>query len=377
LKNIRSLAFSPSGTHLAAAGADGLLMVWNMEPGGRDGAPPRVLWSGMGAGRAAAFTSDGKVLISAFQGDDTVEFWDVGRLTGWQAVPSLPPEITDVALAPAGDWLATGHTTGVVRVRDRERRRPEHTFSLPAPVSQVAFSSDGTTLASVCLVSRAGVWDVASGKEILSLDAVKVLAFAPEGGLLATGSPDGTVRLFEIPSGVPRTTETISQGGCECLAFAPNGKTLAVGSDDGTVRLWDLSPGGHRVLIPNQGTAPVALAFTPDGRALATGSSDGEVRLWDAASGQLRATYSGHREPVHRLAFSPDGRTLASVGTGGAVKLWHRATGQELFALPTPGHLVLGLAFSPDGRELLVGSRSRHAGPSSLLVWPIATEESP
>ncbi|MEN3009382.1 MAG: trypsin-like peptidase domain-containing protein, partial [Candidatus Bipolaricaulaceae bacterium] len=146
------------------------------------------------------------------------------------------------------------------------------------------------------------------------------------------------------------------------VAFSPDGRTLASGSEDGTIKLWDVATGKDLRTLAGHRHAVTSVAFSPDGRTVASASrlwNDNTIKLWDVATGKELRTLAGHTDAVSSVAFSPDGRTLASGWEDGTIKLWDVATGKELRTLAGHTSGVNSVAFSPDGRTLASGSYDR------------------
>ena len=148
------------------------------------------------------------------------------------------------------------------------------------------------------------------------------LSFSPDSTTLASGSFDGGIRLWDVPSRTSIATleETSS---ITSVSFSPDGSILAYGAFDGTVWLWDVESRAPVGTLEHPGWAVYSISFSPDGRMLACASTAGAVWLWEVVSRAPLATLQGHAaDLVYSVAFSPDGTTIASGSPDNTVILW-------------------------------------------------------
>jgi RNA polymerase sigma factor (sigma-70 family) len=236
-----------------------------------------------------------------------------------------------------------------------------------AQVASVTFSPDGKTLASGSLEGTVKLWDMATGKERAAVKGYPAVAFSPDGKILATGSRDNTVKLWDSTTGKERASLQGHSYYVLDVAFSPDGKLLASGSGDKTVRLWDVATGKEQVAL-HHAQGVIALAVSPDGKTLASVGLEGMVNLWNVVTGKQLASCQGHTGRVVCVAFSPDGKSVASGSEDTTVKLWNVATGEERTTLYGHAEVVRSVAFSPDGKTLVSSGDDQ-----SVKLWELAT----
>ncbi|GAA3036217.1 hypothetical protein GCM10020229_54480 [Kitasatospora albolonga] len=236
--------------------------------------------------------------------------------------------------------------------------------------SALAFSPDGRTLATGATrwsrkpndQQHVRLWDTTTGRlrSGFGTDPVDVMAFSPDGTLVASGGHGGPAHLWEVATGTRRITLTGHDGDVLALAFSPDGRTLATGSDDRTVRLWDVPGGTLLAELPGQGGPVTALAFSPDGKTLVSRAGDHQAAVWDTATRTLRRTLQGTPGDFQALAYAPDGLTLASGTPFGEALLWDTNTWTPRTVLRGPRDAgVNSIAFSPDGRTVATGAGNK------------------
>ena len=196
----------------------------------------------------------------------------------------------------------------------------------------IMFSQNGYMLATVVNTDGAAedsrfnvvLWEVPDGKLSFWLkghtDKINALAFTPNGYMLASGSDDGTIRVWNTSTGTEM--RSLPSDNTLFLAFSKDGRILASRNKDGTIYLWDITTGKQLNSIEGSEPGRNVIAISIDNKTLASGNSNGVVDLWDIATGDKLYTLQGHTGPINSLTFSSDGKTLVSGDNYGAIFLW-------------------------------------------------------
>ena len=266
-------------------------------------------------------------------------------------------------------------------------------------INSMAFSPDGTILATGGEGGTTDLWNTTTGKltrlsTFNVFHAVNSLAFSPDGAVLAIGGDDGNQGLIGFWDVATHrqigALIDIEVGSVASVAFSPDGKTLAISSGfegccvgtggDSTIQLWNAAT--HKqigsALVGTTATADTySVAFSPNGKILASGGDNGHdatAQLWNVATGrQIGAPILvSPSESVNSVAFSPDGETLAT-SNNGTVRLWnvisHRHIGAPIPGRPgTSSDMSSSVAFSPDDQTLVTDS-------GTVQLWNAATHQ--
>ncbi len=318
-------------------------------------------------------SADGKTLAAVSAG--AVHLWDAQTLRPRGQISDPGDEYLALALSPAGETLATvgRNDPCVVRLRDvatgavrREVRFEDRVLALAyAPVENLLAVSRQNGNFSLLRAERNRLVEAQYGH---AAPAGGVLAFSPDGRLLALGAAD-EVCLWDVGTATFRNRLRWQPSAVSALAFSPDGQVLAVGTQAGLLhRVNPNGPATHDTLRADlRPSGPLAVSH--DGTTLALPDEDGTVKLVDAGSGEVRRALPGHGGCIADCVFSLDDRTLATVGLRDAeIRLWDTTTGRERkgFTAGTVG--LRCLAFSPSGGLLAAGEDG-----DTVWVWDLAT----
>jgi len=361
-----SCAFSPDGQRIVTASFDGTARVWE-----KNGTNVLVLPHSAHV-TDAAFSPDGRMIATAALCDG-LKLWDARSGNALPEQIDLGQSVTALTFSPDGGQLAcaTGpfvfdnDADAIVHVISLGNRQRRSFLAHRSMIARVRFSPDGSRLATASLDGNARVWDTATGRLVLQLEAVfqgdtaRGVAFSPDGKWLAVcgaGGHVGGARIFEVQTGrLVRSLDGHSIG-VTGVAFSPDGTRLATMSYDKTARIWSTEAQPEFLSLEGHDQPVWTIAFSRDGRRLASGSFDHTARVWDTETASLLTTVNVGF-PVISLAFSPEGGRLVTVATNHTAKVWNAANGQEILTLHGHSGTVMSVAWSQDGRRILTGSK--------------------
>lgn len=338
-----------------------------------DQAIARLAGFGPGIATVLLLSPDGRFLTASAGAAAKVQVWDVDR--GRAIFPEPLPGVTGRLVFTADSRrLLIGHSDGSISLRDLPSGKESQRLRPGLAPYQFAPDPDGRRLA-VCFWPRPApveFWDLDSGQKTgelpVGMDApVASLAWSPDGQRLAVGygMPANNAQVWDVAARQPVATMDGHAQDIGWLAFHPDGGLLASGSDDGTTRLWDAATGRHVLLWPSWAHAA---HFSPNGRILGAVVKDDGIQLMEVAAGSEYGTLVGGRgrgrEAYHWAGVSPDGRLLAG-GMDDGTRLWDLATGRELAFLEIGRTNTAAFLTRPEGTSLLT------CGPSGLRRWPI------
>jgi WD40 repeat protein len=361
-EQVTSLEFSPAGRVVLVADARDNLLLYDVASGDQRQRIP----AGPAADRRHTFSPDGKLLLLHDQGGPFRE-WDIARgeerrRWGGSFLPG------SMVYSPDGKVLVSRGPDGLV-VWDVGAGKEWHGFPGPrSAVRVLAFSPDGRLVASVDQAGLFGIWEASTGKPLLPLspdtpERAMQFRFSTDGALLSAVGKDGTVRVWELRGGLKerrfridieeatRAWEGAEKADWgdpngsphEGMVYSPDGKLLAVLGEHNAIHLWHLTDARRVVLHGHEGAVGHML-FSPDGRLFASAGEDTTIRLWDAGTGKELANFRGAAKESAAFLFSPDAKVLAW-SWGDALHLWDVAARQEVHRFPIAGDDEQTVAF--------------------------------
>jgi len=375
---VPDVAYSPDGALIASMGANGEVKLWDAYSGELKrtfNGPTNEF------GSSVAFSPDGRSLAAAWV--TQVILWDIqsGEIKSSFSGMSVGTTIGynlgvgQISFRPDGKRLAVANMDGVPKVWELATQREVLSLQSEAqPAKAIGYSPDGRLIATGGDEGIVWVWDASDGAKTFTLPLggiIHSLSFSPDGARLAAASEDGSVKVWEAATGqevlkLPRIS------GLYDIAFLADGN-FATAGQDGTARVWDPVSGQQFLTLAGPTSTVISVAGSPDGKRIATGGYDGSLRVWNAAPGRELLTIPGHAGIVWNVAFSPDGSHLASASVDGFIRLWNSETGELLLTIPrgsSPCDGFTGLAFSADGSHIAAGCVD-----GMITVWDSRTGE--
>jgi len=350
-----------------------------------------------GRAKKVVYSPDGQMIAAIVEGprETAVRLWSAqGQPIG--ILPAHGLWLTDVAISPDGQIIATASSDHTVKLRNRSGKELGVLRGHATGVLNVRFTPDGSNLVTLSDDRTLKIWNL-QGQLLRTIpvnsSGVLGMELNQQGTQIAVIGKDSSITLWTLEGNKLQTIANLSKG-IAAIAFSPDGQTMAVSGDDNSVRLWSLdgklqgtlienservqevafSPNGSQIatvgtsrivkiwnlqgkLLKSFNEGLISLSFSPDGKTLATGSEDRAVRIWNL-TGETVPTLDGHQAIILSVQFSPDGQAIATASGDKTVKLWNR-DGKLLHTLQGHTDVVISATFSPNGQTIASASNDK------------------
>jgi WD40 repeat protein len=375
---IYSLSMSPDGQRMASSASDATVRVWDLQTGQCE----RVLQEHTNDVFDIAFSPDGETLVSG-SFDHAVKFWDTHQWQCRRTWRGFSNGFCTAAELPERRLL-TGSSDGYIRYWDLKTGTClRQILAHQGFAWSVAVSPTGQWLATGGEDTLIKLWNLETDRCCKVLkghqSAVRAIAFSSQGGtalpseltgLLASGSSDGTVKLWDLATGACLRTFQGHLSRIWGLAMHPDGKTVASGSFDHTVRIWQCDREDCLKVLDGHTHWVWGVAFSADGTKLATASGDHTIKIWDTQTWRCLDTLQGHTSWVQSVDFSSDSQSLVSGSADTTVKVWDLQTGGCLQTLSGHTNWIYSVLFAKNGQTVISCCQDE-----TIKIWDIQTRE--
>ncbi|MEA5571235.1 eIF2A-related protein [Calothrix sp. UHCC 0171] len=390
---VNTVAFSPDSRFMASAGEDKILKIWDI-----DGKLIQTFPRNQERITKIIFTPDGEKIIAASQ-NSKITIWN---LQGNELHSFNSGQVNNINLSQDGKHLVSANTDGTIKIWNLDGSLISTYHSPNLQISDIAISNDSQIIVSSSDDKIVRIWDFPKPKKqnqaIYSLDfhpqnnefiaagwegkvttwhnnqpqnsftahhnIISTVKFSHDGKIIATGSADKTVKLWNAQTHQLLLTLTGHTNRITSISFSPDNHFLASASSDKTVKIWRIRDGKLMNTLSGNTDEITSLSISKDSKYIATSSADNQLKIWHFPNGNLFKTLPGHENIIAAIAFSPDNQTIASASWDNTIKIWQVSDGRLIHTLTGHSNGVTSLSFTPDSQILASGSAD-----NTIKLW--------